>query len=554
MPTLLFLLSYLLDMRLFRPIHIIAAVALRKFLPLFIGGYLKKKLHFTGTLRVVCRGSLIEVKRYHLLLSDFDITLIFDSLENVSISALQGHLKQLRSILWPLGEVEIMSNDEREKLVNAFKSEFGRFKVYEIYTVLKHIRKVRTLKDRLRWKTDPWNNYKHKRATLQSWQFLFHWMGLPLESVATYSQCIEVSLALPLTQMANICVSAFNENAQILGLQDGSLDWHPYFNFKLKIDSGAAYSNDDEIYLNPQAFYALFHFLSPLSIFDNRSKKMFNRTPENIRAMQSLFTIEEIKLRAFVRSTREVEQWVMDWLNKLEKFNELLCVDRAEISESKAYIDALDSLVSNSVSGGQTFIQIGGLDNFKLEKVSTAWLGGASTVAFLDQLPESSLQWPELQLRLKKLNCDNFQFYNTDLLDYVGPGFDVVYCAYRLYHYSDFEGFLKALKLLAREKVILTTLVLKAESNLAEDKNIVFVPELSDEKRKLLHSQFGFENMIGLDAPLPVPLRQSDRRVIWWLSNKSYLMNLCENCGFKIVSCDPHISDQSVIMVLEPHE
>lgn len=190
----------------------------------------------------------------------------------------------------------------------------------------------------------------------------------------------------------------------------------------------------------------------------------------------------------------------------------------------------------------KTFVDVGPLWETIHEKVSTAHYFKAASVAAIDQWPEEHPLWLAFHERMHKLNVIDYQCYSMNVMDYTGPGFDVVYCSGVIYHAADTVGLLKKLRAITKERLILTSTITKKfiandEGTLTiPDGSALFVPAMSPRQKAILTKEWS--DLIG-DRPNyglsgDCVWRADDYYNWWWLFTPEVLDAMCVSCGFHI--------------------
>jgi len=194
---------------------------------------------------------------------------------------------------------------------------------------------------------------------------------------------------------------------------------------------------------------------------------------------------------------------------------------------------------------GKSFAEVGGLWGTVNEKVSVAHRYGASDLAMIDiSLPDSDL-WRLFEERRQALRLPEVHCVSSDLVKLAEgascPRFDVVHCSGILYHIPDPLRFLRALRAVTRESLVLTSVVTAAR--IANEQGTLeipraaalFVPALQERERAILQTywrRFVGNDALGLTRETTA-WRTDDFAPWWWLPTVEALQALCMAAGFE---------------------
>ena len=124
--------------------------------------------------------------------------------------------------------------------------------------------------------------------------------------------------------------------------------------------------------------------------------------------------------------------------------------------------DVRDTYISQVVAG-KSFADVGGLWGTVNEKVSVAHAHGARGLTMVDVSPRDSELWELFDERRRTLRVPAVECVSADILTLVEgdpcPQFDVVHCSGVLYHMPEPMQFLRALRKITREALVLTSAI-----------------------------------------------------------------------------------------------
>ena len=207
-----------------------------------------------------------------------------------------------------------------------------------------------------------------------------------------------------------------------------------------------------------------------------------------------------------------------------------------------------DQAIANVVSG-KTFVDIGALWGTNNEKVSVAWAHGASEVSVIDILPPSNPLWTALDEHLVALGSPPAAHVTRNLDDVIDsdPKYDVVHTSGVIYHCPSPMHTLGQLKLITREHLIITSMVIPATissptgSLTLRSGQSWFVPTLDVQDRQIAAEYLNSTGVVGahgIDIPVS-PWDASDYGPWWWLFTPQSFRELVETAGFEVVMEGP---------------
>ena len=225
-------------------------------------------------------------------------------------------------------------------------------------------------------------------------------------------------------------------------------------------------------------------------------------------------------------------------------------------------MDVRDRFVQQVVRG-KTFAEVGGLWGTVSEKASVAHAGGASALTMIDITPAGTHWWQEFERRRQALNVPPVRSISGDVmqLSETDPSlrFDVVHCSGILYHVPNPLHFLKCLRTITREHLILTSSITETEiSNSAGRVTVptgsaLFVPALSPTEKAVLKehwSDVAPNNAKGLTLEIP-NWRIEDFGPWWWLPTTDALAAMCRVVGFDVRGVELTWNGHAATMLLQ---
>lgn len=198
----------------------------------------------------------------------------------------------------------------------------------------------------------------------------------------------------------------------------------------------------------------------------------------------------------------------------------------------------------------KSFMDVGGLWGTRNEKVSLALKSGARTATMADIAPLGHQLWQDFDAHCGQLGVRGYGRARVDIMelpdDASGLMHDVVHCSGIIYHVPDPYRVLANLRRLAREHVILTSMVVPEhiENSVGSAEfppdQAAFVPSLRADTRAVVAAHF---DALGLSVgavnkPLDEPWRWPDGKPNygpwWWLMSPAYLRGLAVAAGFDV--------------------
>ena len=208
-------------------------------------------------------------------------------------------------------------------------------------------------------------------------------------------------------------------------------------------------------------------------------------------------------------------------------------------------MDPRDRFV-HQVSNGRTFADVGGLWGTVNERATVAHFAGASEVTMLDLSPVGSHWWQKFEVRREELNVPPVRAICGDIVKLAAgenpPRFDVVHCSGILYHIPDQFQFLRAMRTITREYLILTSSITETHiSNEAGELTVpdggsLFLPALSQRERAVLKAHWWptlGDGSLGLTRDI-TSWNLDDYGPWWWLPTTTALARMCEVAGFDV--------------------
>jgi hypothetical protein len=193
---------------------------------------------------------------------------------------------------------------------------------------------------------------------------------------------------------------------------------------------------------------------------------------------------------------------------------------------------------------GKSFAEVGGLWGTVNEKVSVAHSHGANDLAMIDVSPPESDLWRLFEERRQTLRLPDVRCISSDLVTLAEgpscPRFDVVHCSGILYHIPDPLRFLRGLRAVTREFLVLTSVV--TAGRIANEQGsltipqsaALFVPALQGKERAIVQAYWRKvvgDGAIGLTQEAKV-WHLDDFAPWWWLPTVEALKALCMAAGF----------------------
>ena len=213
--------------------------------------------------------------------------------------------------------------------------------------------------------------------------------------------------------------------------------------------------------------------------------------------------------------------------------------------------DIRDEYISQVVDGC-SFAEVGGLWGAVSEKVSVAYKHGASELAMFDRVPFGSPWWTKFEERRESLGLPDVRCVDGDLMRLVETRdetpYDVVHCSGVLYHMPNPLRLLTALKKLARQHVILTSVVVPShienEAGTIDmpEGSALFVAALEGRERAVIRQHW--LKVVGDVGAIGVTLGEpkwdvEDFGPWWWMPTVPALEGMCRAAGFDVVESSP---------------
>ena len=200
-----------------------------------------------------------------------------------------------------------------------------------------------------------------------------------------------------------------------------------------------------------------------------------------------------------------------------------------------------DELISKYVKD-KDFLDIGPLWETVNEKLSIASYFGAKSLMAIDQFPDNHPLWAKFHNRLADGGVLDYNVKSCNILDYSERTFDVVHCAGVIYHASDPITFLKKLRLITKERLILTSTVMpqKISNEFGEfilpEAGIIFVPCLSSNSKKIINTYWDrfLKGRPSGGLAENIYWKADNYYYWWWLFTSHVLTGMCSSCGFNV--------------------
>ena len=212
--------------------------------------------------------------------------------------------------------------------------------------------------------------------------------------------------------------------------------------------------------------------------------------------------------------------------------------------------DVRDTYIAQVVAG-KSFADVGGLWGTVNEKVSVAHAHGARTLTMIDVSPPESILWQRFEDRRQSLRLPEVQAISGDVqtLAETSPElrFEIVHCSGVLYHMPEPIRFLRALRKITTDTLVLTSTVtatrVTGENGTLEipAAAMLCIPALRGREREIVRSYWlGVvgDGAFGLTQELAV-WHPEDFAPWWWLPTPDALTALCEATGFQYKTGSP---------------
>ena len=206
--------------------------------------------------------------------------------------------------------------------------------------------------------------------------------------------------------------------------------------------------------------------------------------------------------------------------------------------------DVRDTYIGRVVAG-KSFADVGGLWGTVNEKVSVAHTHGARTLTMIDISPVGSELWTLFEQRRHTLRLPTVECVSGDILTLAEvepcPQFDVVHCSGVLYHMPEPMRFLRALRNISREALVLTSAI--TATRVTGQKGVLeipaaamlCIPALQGREREIVQSYW--QGVVG-DGAFGLTQQVAewsfeDFGPWWWLPTVEALRAMCEVAGFR---------------------
>jgi hypothetical protein len=201
--------------------------------------------------------------------------------------------------------------------------------------------------------------------------------------------------------------------------------------------------------------------------------------------------------------------------------------------------DLRDNLIAG-LCPGKSFIDIGGLWGLESEKITKAHIAGASSLTLLDSLPLTNASWRKFEERRRYYGVREVELLCMNLFDHPDDiKYQVVHSSGLLYHMPNPLEYLRKLRTITSEHLILTSVILPTEvSNEHGSLNVpnggmLFVPALDDDQRGILNAHYGGVVSLGLRDTCKFDL--DDYGPWWMIPTYECFKSMCCVSGFKIM-------------------
>lgn len=164
----------------------------------------------------------------------------------------------------------------------------------------------------------------------------------------------------------------------------------------------------------------------------------------------------------------------------------------------------------------------------------------------LDMSPAGSHWWEKFETRCRGLNVPPVRGISDDVMRLAAaadvPRFDVVHCSGILYHIPDQFQFLRAMRAVTGEYLILTSSITEthirneAGELVVPEAGSLFLPALSEAERAVLKAHWWptlGDGSLGLTRDIP-SWDLNDFGPWWWLPTTAALARMCDVAGFEV--------------------
>ena len=223
--------------------------------------------------------------------------------------------------------------------------------------------------------------------------------------------------------------------------------------------------------------------------------------------------------------------------------------------------DVRDTYIGRVVAG-KSFADVGGLWGTVNEKVSVAHTHGARTLTMIDISPVGSELWTLFEQRRHTLRLPTVECVSGDILTLAEvepcPQFDVVHCSGVLYHMPEPMRFLRALRNISREALVLTSAI--TATRVTGQKGVLeipaaamlCIPALQGREREIVQSYW--QGVVG-DGAFGLTQQVAewsfeDFGPWWWLPTVEALRAMCEVAGFRCETGSPSWNGNAYTLLL----
>jgi hypothetical protein len=225
-------------------------------------------------------------------------------------------------------------------------------------------------------------------------------------------------------------------------------------------------------------------------------------------------------------------------------------------------MDVRDRFVQQVVKG-KSFAEVGGLWGTVSEKASVAHAAGATELTMIDVTPLGTHWWLEFEKRRQALNVPPVRSISGDVMQLAETDpslrFDVVHCSGILYHVPNPLHFLKCLRTITREYLVLTSSITETEIANSEGRltvptgSALFLPALSPAEKAVLKAHWSDvvpDNAKGLTLDI-ASWRLEDFGPWWWLPTADALAAMCRVVGFDVLGVELTWNGHAATLLLQ---
>ena len=212
------------------------------------------------------------------------------------------------------------------------------------------------------------------------------------------------------------------------------------------------------------------------------------------------------------------------------------------------------------VAAGKSFVDVGGLWGVVNEKVTVAHQFGAASLAMLDITPEGNDFWSAFKQRLAQNKIPECRFISGDLLNIDGISFDVVHSSGVVYHLPNPLLYFEKLHSITNEFAIVSSAVAKPSlvndlgSFSTEEATAIFVPALSERKRRVLAEYWALHAVSAMGITESYDYKDTSYGPWWWLPTERCLLRMAQVAGFKILGSQRFWNGNALAMLLAATE